>query len=343
MAPKGESDTGGLPDAVSDPAEALDPGGIDFTSLQLRDLSLNGPHPGDVQHAIDGDGAPVTTDPSTGLQTAQQDSAAFFNWLTLPPSTFWVNLSPNSLPNIIDPRLPLCLIPPMDRAGHRDGPRAQDTALHPQRAVEGQDGGGHSSPGNPAGSHLSAGCLGYNLPQWVPSVHPAAGHPGGQHRTVVRASAARVHEPRCRPVGGWARWPSHCHGPARGQRPAPELDCAPQLVTERGLGAIPLAVQRCANRVHLPVQEGGTTVNVTVYARGGVDLRQKIRETDTSNRQFKAHWPVLAAAAKNSSKLPATADASTLVGGGVTAGHASRSRRPHPMRVPRNVVAASGL
>jgi hypothetical protein len=67
----------------------------------------------------------------------------------------------------------------------------------------------------------------------------------------------------------------------------------------------------------VPVQEGGTTVNATVYASGGVDLRHKIREHATSNRQFKAHWPGLATAAKNSTKRPSTGGGTTLVGAGI--------------------------
>lgn len=98
---------GALPEELGDPAEALDPGGIDFTSLQLRYLSLSGPHQGDLQYSMASDGAPVTTSPGTGLQTAQEDSAAFFTWLTLPPITFWVNLMPNYPPQIIDPRFGL--------------------------------------------------------------------------------------------------------------------------------------------------------------------------------------------------------------------------------------------
>jgi hypothetical protein len=98
---------GALPEELGDPTEALDPGGIDFTSLQLRYLSLSGPHQGDLQYAMNSDGAPVTTNPDTGLQTTLQDSDAFFTWLTLPPSTFWVNLMPAYPPRIIDPQFGL--------------------------------------------------------------------------------------------------------------------------------------------------------------------------------------------------------------------------------------------
>lgn len=96
-----------LADELSNPAEALDPGGIDFTSLQLSYVSLGGAHKADVQYAMNSDGAPVTTNSNTGLNTAQEDSNAFFTWLTLSPKSFWVNLEPNSPPRIIDPTFAL--------------------------------------------------------------------------------------------------------------------------------------------------------------------------------------------------------------------------------------------
>lgn len=101
------AEDGPLAKELSDPAEALDPGGIDFTSLQLSYVSLGGPHKGEVQYAMNSDGAPVTSNSSTGLQTAQQDSNAFFTWLTLSPRSFWVNLAPNYPPRVIDPSFAL--------------------------------------------------------------------------------------------------------------------------------------------------------------------------------------------------------------------------------------------
>ncbi|HEY2655185.1 MAG TPA: hypothetical protein VGI55_05310 [Solirubrobacteraceae bacterium] len=39
---------------LGDPEEALNPGGIDFGSLQLRYLSLSGHHQDDLQYSMDG-------------------------------------------------------------------------------------------------------------------------------------------------------------------------------------------------------------------------------------------------------------------------------------------------
>lgn len=94
---------GELTEALSDPADA-DPGGIDFSSLELRYLAVSGPHDGQVHFAMSGSTSLTSTATTAGLQTARQDSAAFFTWLALPPSTFWVNLSPNSPPQVIDPQ-----------------------------------------------------------------------------------------------------------------------------------------------------------------------------------------------------------------------------------------------
>jgi Xanthomonas XOO_2897-like deaminase len=104
MDPPGDQpEAGELTEALSGPA-AADPGGIDFSSLELRYLAVSGPHGGDVHFAMTGSPTLTPTATTTGLQTAREDSAAFFTWLALPPSTFWVNLSPNSPPRVIDPQ-----------------------------------------------------------------------------------------------------------------------------------------------------------------------------------------------------------------------------------------------
>ena len=295
MAPKGESDTGGLPDAVSDPAEALDPGGIDFTPLQLRYLSLSGPHRGDVQYAIDGDGAPVTTDPSTGLQTAQQDSAAFFNWLTLPASTFWVNLSPNFPPNIIDPRFALTdagrvllksdLLLKRTSIASQKHSYTSSARREVKMAVVTHLPGTMLDPICPQDAWDTTFLTGFRqfiLPQVTQEVNTAP-----QFEPLRRVHMSRVA----------AQWVGEQAGPhtAMGRLVDSGLhkswtahpNWSPNAVWERCLrqfNAAPTAYT-------MPAQEGGTTVNVTVYASGEVDLRQKVRETDTSNRQFKAHWP----------------------------------------------------
>jgi Xanthomonas XOO_2897-like deaminase len=105
MEPPGdEPEAGALAETLSDPME-VDPGGIDFSSLELRYVAISGPQGGDVHYAMDGSRSFTETATSTGVQTAREDSAAFFTWLVLPPNTFWVNLTPNVPPRIIDPQL----------------------------------------------------------------------------------------------------------------------------------------------------------------------------------------------------------------------------------------------
>ncbi|MFD5015338.1 hypothetical protein [Streptomyces chartreusis] len=88
----GAQQPGGLVGALADPAAA--PGGIDFTTLELRYLS----DPGNgLRYAFGtkAGGTGAARRSATGLRTARQASDAFFVWLSLPRSTFWVNLNPN--------------------------------------------------------------------------------------------------------------------------------------------------------------------------------------------------------------------------------------------------------
>lgn len=82
-----------------------DPGGIDFSRLELRYLSDIGSG-GGLKYAFQ---APATADgdqnSDTGFTNTQEASDAFFTWLELRPSTFWVNLNPNEPDRIIDPDL----------------------------------------------------------------------------------------------------------------------------------------------------------------------------------------------------------------------------------------------
>ncbi|MFJ8075570.1 hypothetical protein ACIQ7Q_16920 [Streptomyces sp. NPDC096176] len=107
--PCGESDTAGgtadgLSRALTQPVPQA-PGGIDFSSLQLRYLSDPGDGSG-LQYSFQ---APVSADggssPATGLEAAEGSSDAFFVWLALDPSAFWVNLNPNEPDRIVDDRL----------------------------------------------------------------------------------------------------------------------------------------------------------------------------------------------------------------------------------------------
>ncbi len=94
----------GFSRAVSEPA--LLPGGIDFTSLELRYLSDPGDGSG-VRYSFAADRAPRSGDPhrATALTAARQSSDAFFVWLALDPADFWVNLHPDQPDVIIDERL----------------------------------------------------------------------------------------------------------------------------------------------------------------------------------------------------------------------------------------------
>ncbi|HWK29933.1 MAG TPA: DUF11 domain-containing protein, partial [Solirubrobacter sp.] len=81
------------------------PGGIDFTSLELRYVSTN--DRGGIDYAFRGRPAASTSDPAVGLQSTGQASDALFTWLALPRESFLVNLNPLEPNNIVDPKLGL--------------------------------------------------------------------------------------------------------------------------------------------------------------------------------------------------------------------------------------------
>lgn len=83
-------------------APRLGPGGIDFSSLELRYVSDKG---GGLGYAFRAPATTAPADPAAGLETARQSSDAFFTWLALPPQSFWVNLNPSQPDRIIDPQL----------------------------------------------------------------------------------------------------------------------------------------------------------------------------------------------------------------------------------------------
>uniref|UniRef100_A0AAU2A3I9 Uncharacterized protein n=1 Tax=Streptomyces sp. NBC_00093 TaxID=2975649 RepID=A0AAU2A3I9_9ACTN len=90
---------GGLAKALANPAAT--PGGIDFSTLELRYLS----DPGDglryAFHAEPG-GTAATRRSATGERSVREASDSFFVWLSLPSNTFWVNLNPNEPDRIVD-------------------------------------------------------------------------------------------------------------------------------------------------------------------------------------------------------------------------------------------------
>lgn len=387
-----EPQDGPLSEELSDPAQALDPGGIDFTSLQLRYLSLGGPHRGDMQYAMDSDGAPVSTDPGTGLQTALEDSNAFFTWLTLPPRSFWVNLAPNYPPKIIDPTFALT------DAGHV---LLQSDLLLKEAASAALN------PANPAaaqfwqqvialpaaGDTFTSRCVGFRI--WivpdVATVHATKNQlyilsaPLRVMMAVVTHYPGRVLFPLC-PQDAWhtgyeaayrqlilpiltqqvntapqfeplrrvymsrvaAQWARQAagHDTALGrlvnsglhQRQRARPPWSPDAIWEQLIQLLDAPPAQYT----LPVQQGGTTLNYTVYVNGGVDFTHKVRVANTTNREFTSRWPGLATAAKRAPTRASTADGTTLVGGGVTTQPrrhgADRRQRPTFVRVPPRLV-----
>jgi hypothetical protein len=103
---------GALARALASPVSAA-PGGIDFSSLELRYISEA--KVGDrrnVRYAFKGvPGIGIAGGPAadrradTGLRVAQESSDAFFVWLALPTHRFTVNLNPSEPNRIVDPEL----------------------------------------------------------------------------------------------------------------------------------------------------------------------------------------------------------------------------------------------
>ena len=99
--PGAKPPTGPLTNALVRPFGA--PGGVDLSTLELRYVSDRGPRGGGISYALKGRPGGGPADPAAGLAAAKRSSDAFFAWLTLPTSSFWVNLMPNQPDRIIDP------------------------------------------------------------------------------------------------------------------------------------------------------------------------------------------------------------------------------------------------
>jgi Xanthomonas XOO_2897-like deaminase/Domain of unknown function DUF11 len=100
--PGSKAPSGPLADALARPGAR--PGGIDFSSLELRYVSDKGPKGGGIGYSLAGRPTEGPSDPAAGLAAAKRSSDAFFAWLTLPPQSFWVNLKPHEANTIIDPQ-----------------------------------------------------------------------------------------------------------------------------------------------------------------------------------------------------------------------------------------------
>ncbi|MEQ4206858.1 hypothetical protein [Actinopolymorpha sp. B9G3] len=91
-----------------DPAHQ-DSGGIDFSNLELRYMaedSSSGTKDG-VRYAFSGEpgGSTDTRSALAGARSVNTASDAFFVWLALPESSFWVNLNPNEPHRIVGHQL----------------------------------------------------------------------------------------------------------------------------------------------------------------------------------------------------------------------------------------------
>jgi hypothetical protein len=83
---------------------AEDSGGIDFSSLELRYLSM-APDSSGIEYSFRAATSARGSTVLDGMAAAVDASDAFFIWLALPRETFWVNLKPNEPDKVVDPRL----------------------------------------------------------------------------------------------------------------------------------------------------------------------------------------------------------------------------------------------
>lgn len=81
----------------------LPPGGIDFSSLELRYVSAD--ERGGIDYAFRGRPAANASDPAAGLESTGQASDALFAWLALPRESFFVNLHPLQPDNVVEAKL----------------------------------------------------------------------------------------------------------------------------------------------------------------------------------------------------------------------------------------------
>jgi hypothetical protein len=77
------------------------PGGIDFTSLELRYVGKPVKGKG-IDYAFSANKAPESNPGWGGKAKADMSSDAFFTWLALTPEKFWVNLNPDQPDTIMD-------------------------------------------------------------------------------------------------------------------------------------------------------------------------------------------------------------------------------------------------
>ncbi|MFI8520495.1 LPXTG cell wall anchor domain-containing protein [Streptomyces sp. NPDC085481] len=77
------------------------PGGVDFTSLELRYVGQN--ETGSLNYSFSAKNTDEDENPGFGgMEKAQMASDSFFTWLALTPEKFWVNLNPDEPDRVMD-------------------------------------------------------------------------------------------------------------------------------------------------------------------------------------------------------------------------------------------------
>ncbi|MEQ4208946.1 hypothetical protein [Actinopolymorpha sp. B9G3] len=111
-------------------------GGIDFSTLELRYLALD-QKSGDVgiDYAFRVSPGRGSADLADGLENAAEASDAFFVWLALPRTAFWVNLKPNEPDKIMDAQLARTKVGQVMLEADLTLKQQASWALHPKRKL----------------------------------------------------------------------------------------------------------------------------------------------------------------------------------------------------------------
>lgn len=145
------------------------PGGIDFSTVELRYLADRGD--GQVQYSFNAIPATAPSDVAVGQTAAVQASDAFFVWLSLPESAFWVNLNPHEPGRIVDAELGTTDVGRILLVADLEMKKVVGRLIHPDTELGRQFWGGPEE---------QAGCI--DMRQWiVPAPATVYERDGGLH------------------------------------------------------------------------------------------------------------------------------------------------------------------
>ncbi|MFD9326131.1 hypothetical protein [Streptomyces sp. NPDC060065] len=153
---------------------AMGNGGIDFSTMELRYLADPGDGSG-LQYSFSADLNPLKGDirRSTGIAAATRSSDAFFVWLSLDPSDFWVNLDPTEPDRIVD-----------DQLGRTDAGRILLEADLRMKKTVGKLIHPHTALGRQYWDSLQGECMSYR--NWITPA-PASVHQDGDKLYILDA------------------------------------------------------------------------------------------------------------------------------------------------------------